>query len=68
VEACAAVGVYSVYSSEAVGVAVSEARGQCGNPEEGERSLLETLKPLPSNGSEDVTRDTSLCVVVICDV
>jgi hypothetical protein len=34
---------------------VSEARGQFGNPGEGERPPLSTWKPLPSNGIEDVT-------------
>jgi hypothetical protein len=34
---------------------------QFGNPEEGERL---PLKPPPSNGSKDVTVDTSVCVCV----
>jgi hypothetical protein len=39
--------------------------GPFGNPEEGERPLL---KPLTSNGREDVTENTSLCMTVICKV
>jgi hypothetical protein len=40
-------------------------QGHFGNPEE-----VEYLpwKPLPSNGSEDVTVDTSVCVIVSCKV
>jgi hypothetical protein len=34
------------------GVAAAEARGQFGNPEEGERPPLETWKPLLSNGNK----------------
>jgi hypothetical protein len=46
-------------------VAVAEALGQFGNPEEGESRLLEAWKPLPSN---DYTRCDcgcwSVCVIV----
>jgi hypothetical protein len=43
-------------------VAVTEANGQFGNPEEEERPPLEAWKPLPSSGSEDVSVDNFLCV------
>jgi hypothetical protein len=47
--------------SEVVEVAVAEARGQCGNTEEGEYPPLEVGKPLPSNDSEDLTLKISEC-------
>jgi hypothetical protein len=47
-------------------VAVAKARRKFGKAEETERSSLEAWKLLPSNGSEDVTVGTSLCVTVIC--
>jgi hypothetical protein len=40
-------------------------RGQSGNLEEGN---IRRWKPLPSNGSEDVNRDTNVCVTVNCKV
>jgi hypothetical protein len=39
----------------------SGGQGQFGNPEKGN---VRRWKPLPSNGSEDVTVDTSVCVIV----
>jgi hypothetical protein len=49
-----------VESSKAVGVAVAEAQGQFGNPEEGKHLLSETRKQVLTESSEDVTMDTSV--------
>lgn len=38
---------------------LAEVQEQFGDPQEEERLLLETRKPLPNNGSNDVTTDTS---------
>jgi hypothetical protein len=40
---------------------VAEARGQFGNLER-ERQHFQVWKPFPSNGREDVTVDTGVCV------
>jgi hypothetical protein len=55
----------SLESLSTVACVVSEAWKQFENPEEGERPTLEAQKPLASNGSEDVTVDTSSCVTVL---
>jgi hypothetical protein len=44
---------------------VAEARESSGTQRNGN---VRRLKPLPSNGSEDVTENTSLCVIVNCKV
>jgi hypothetical protein len=51
-------------------IAVAVARGQFGNPEERERPPLEAWKPLSSNGSENVTVDTSVhkCATGNCEL
>jgi hypothetical protein len=49
-----------VQNSEAVEVAVAEARGQCGNPDEREHQPLEVVKPLPNNDSDHVIAGISV--------
>jgi hypothetical protein len=44
---------------------VAEAGGSSGNPEEEEHP---PLKPLPINGSKDMTVDTGVCVTMYCKV
>jgi hypothetical protein len=45
-----------------LGVPAAEAQGQFWKAQEGDRPTLESWKPLPSNGSEDMTVDTIVCV------
>jgi hypothetical protein len=42
------------------------ARGRFGNPGDRKRLPLEAWKPLPRNGSEVLTLDISLCMIVVC--
>jgi hypothetical protein len=52
----------------AVGVDVGGARGRFGIPEERKRVSVKSWKPLPSNGSKDVTVDTVDSVFVcVCE-